>query len=177
MTLPRLRTSIALAALLAAAAHLAWEASHGGVRTHHLLQSASMPGFSNFWGLLILPALGGWAGWRVERRLAAGARPAGVLLAGGIALALGLALSAAFLSGSEDLSLAVFVTIGALALLGPGYRAECGLGLMLGMFVIFGPVIPTLIGGVLTAISAILHRLLWPLLQRAWTARRAGQAT
>ena len=88
-----LRLRLAALALLAEAAHLGWEALHGGIVTHHLLQRADLPGISNAWGLLVLPALGAWTAgrwpaWRDARWKVA----LGVLLP----LVMGAALSIAF---------------------------------------------------------------------------------
>ncbi|WP_214278616.1 hypothetical protein, partial [Escherichia coli] len=48
--------------------HLGWEALHGGIAAHHLLQRADLPGLSNAWGLLVLPALAAWAAGRLPRQ-------------------------------------------------------------------------------------------------------------
>ena len=66
-TLPP-RLQLAALALMAECLHLGWEALHGGIATHHLLQSADLPGLSNAWGLLVLPALAAWAAGRLPRR-------------------------------------------------------------------------------------------------------------
>lgn len=36
---------------------LFWEHSHGGVNTHYLLHRQDLPGFSNWWGIIVLPLL------------------------------------------------------------------------------------------------------------------------
>ena len=168
----RLPLRLASVALLAEIAHLAWEHGHGGILTHHFLRSAAMPGFHNAWGLLLLPALAAWAGGRIERRLAAGTRPTGVFVAGLLALTAGLALSGAFLAGLESVSSVVFFGMLIVALLLPVCRAECWLGLVLGMSFTFGAVIPIVIGGVITALSALVHLGLKSVVLRGWTALR-----
>lgn len=51
----RLRLAAIAASLVAL--HLGWEWSQGGIQSHHFLADASMPAFSNAWGLLWLPLL------------------------------------------------------------------------------------------------------------------------
>jgi hypothetical protein len=53
----RLRIYFTVLISCGAIAFLAWEDFHGGVKTHHILQSGALPGFSNWWGLLLLPSL------------------------------------------------------------------------------------------------------------------------
>jgi hypothetical protein len=163
-----------LGGLLIEVAHLLWEHLHGGVQTHHLMRSADLPGLHNAWGLLLLPALAAWAGWRIQRRLAAGTTPASVVMGGLLALLLGLALSSAFAAGQEGLTANIFMAVLLLALLLPGYRAECWLGFVLGMLFIFGAVITSATGGVLAGASALLHLGLVPFVQRCWAAYRQG---
>ena len=64
--------AVVLAPLLGAAVmivQLAWEASHGGIQSHHLLARADLPAVSNLWGLATLPALGWLAAHFVRRDL------------------------------------------------------------------------------------------------------------
>ena len=166
----RLPLRLAAGALLAELAHLAWEHLHGGILTHHIMRSAELPGLSNAWGLLLLPALAAWAGWRIETRRASGARPATLIASGLIALLLGLALSSAFAAGLQDLTFSIFIGVLVLAVLLPGYRAECWLGFVLGMSVTFGAVIPTVVGGIIAGLSALIHRGLKPAAVRGWAA-------
>jgi hypothetical protein len=161
--------------LFAEALHLGWEHLHGGILTHHFLRSAAMPGFFNGWGLVVLPALGAWAGWRIERRLALGARPVSVWAAGALALALGLALATAFTLGREDLSGAVFFGSCVLAVVLPACRAEVWLGFVLGMAFTFGAVIATVVGGVITGASALIHLVILPALGWIWRRIRVAR--
>jgi hypothetical protein len=92
-------------------------------------------------------------------------------MAGGLlALLLGLALSAAFATRLEDLTLAIFMTVLVLAVLLPGYRAECWLGFVLGMAFTFGAAIPTVIGGIIAGLSALIRLGLVPATARGWAA-------
>ena len=168
----RLPVRLAFVTLLVEAAHLSWEQLHGGIQTHHFLRSAALPGFSNAWGLLLLPALAVWAGGRIERRLAAGTRPVSVVVAGTLALLAGLALSVSFFAGLESVSSAMFFGMLVVALLLPVCRAECGLGLVLGMCFTFGAVIPMVVGALIAGLSALVHRGLKPVVMSAWVALR-----
>lgn len=169
---PRLPLRLAGVALLAELAHLAWEYAHGGILTHHFLRSAALPGFHNAWGLLLIPAIAYWAGGRIEKRLAAGTPPNRAGVAGLLALAAGLALSAAFATGQESASAAVFFGMLITALLLPVCRAECWLGLVLGMAFTFGAVIPTVIGALIAGLSALIHLGLKPAVLRGWALMR-----
>lgn len=157
------RLTFAAWALLAEALHLAWEALHGGIASHHLLQRADLPAFSNAWGLLLLPMLGAWAGGRwpgpgsaaSERRRVARALALGLA----VPLLLGLALSLSFRWEMHEATELIFFSLPALALLLPAQRPECLLGFVLGMNWAFGAVLPTLIGGVILALSWLVRRL------------------
>lgn len=159
-------------AVIAAAAHLGWEYTHGGIRSHHLLNRADLPTISNAWGLLVLPVLGWLAGSVVARRASAAPSAARKALAGFLgALAAGSALSVAFVAGSESAAGALFLGVLLFGLVFPTYRAEYLFGFVLGMTFVFGSILPTLFGLLAVAISAAAHLLLWP--AGMWFLRRA----
>jgi hypothetical protein len=157
-----LRLRFAALALLAEALHLTWEAMHGGIVSHHLLQRADLPGLSNAWGLLVLPALAAWAAGRWPMPPA---RRWPFIVGLALPLLLGLALSVAFQAQWQSVTEAIFFGMLAAAVLLPAHRAECLLGFVLGMGWTFGALLPTLIGGVL----ALLSWLLRGIARRAWT--------
>lgn len=159
-------------AVLAAAAHLGWEYTHGGIRSHHLLNRADLPTISNAWGLLVLPVLGWLVGSVVARRATAVPSAARTALAAFLcALAAGAALSVAFVAGSESAAGAVFLGVLLTGLVLPTYRAEYLFGFVLGMTFVFGSILPTLFGLMAVGISAAAHLLLWP--AGMWVLRRA----
>lgn len=162
------RLILAALALLAEALHLGWEAMHGGIVTHHLLQSADLPGLSNAWGLLILPALAAWAAGRLPRFPAATRDWAPVAAGFAAALLLGAALSLSFSLKLQAVTELVFFTLLALAVLLPAHRPECLLGFVLGMSWTFGATIPTLVGGVIAGLSWALRGIA----RRAWQLAR-----
>lgn len=150
---------LALTAVVAAAeaGHLAWEASQGGIVSHHLLADPALPALWNGWGLLVLPAIAWLASARLVGPPDQGAGPqrvAWLRLAG--ALAAGLALSIAFTTGRGDVAAGVLIAIALSGLAVRAYRAEYLLGFVLGMTYTFGALIPTLIGGTLAAVSALV---------------------
>ncbi|GAB2508648.1 hypothetical protein [Lysobacter humi (ex Lee et al. 2017)] len=154
------------------AVHLGWEHTHGGIVSHHLLNDPTLPAIWNGWGLVLLPALA----WMASRRLFGpnGRRgPDGRVAAGllGAALA-GLALSAAFLAGREDLAGGVLVATAIAALVVRAYRVEYLLGFALGMTYTFGGILPVLIGSILALVSAASAFVLRPGLTRVWRMLR-----
>lgn len=157
---------LVLAPLLGAAVaivQLAWEASHGGILSHHLLARADLPSVSNVWGLAVLPALGRLAAHFVRRRSARSRQAVGRAVAAFVcALILGCALSAAFRLGMEDTSAGLFLGAMLAGLFAPTYRAEYLFGFVVGMTWTFGPVLPTIAGTLAATISVLAHFVLRP---------------
>lgn len=151
------RLALAALALLAEALHLGWEALHGGIVSHHLLQRSDLPGLHNAWGLLLLPALATWAAGRLPRLPATPRAWAPVALGFALPLVLGAALSAAFQMQLQALTEAVFFSLLLLALLLPAHRPESLFGFVLGMSWTFGAIIPTLIGSVIAGLSWVVR--------------------
>lgn len=146
-------------ALVFALAHLGWEHTHGGVLAHHLLNRADLPAISNWWGLLLIPALAWHLVGRMQRRLAQrGASKRSVLAGFFASLAYGAGLALAFTMGQEVVTY-LFLGIFVIALFAPVYRAEFVLGFVLGMSFTFGAVLPTIIACVIAAFSRITHWL------------------
>ncbi len=172
--LPRLRLYGAVLALLAEMAHLCWEHFHGGVLRHHILNRADLPAISNWWGLLLLPALTWHLIGRINKRSAAladgksSALPNSVLAGFAGSLLFGVLLSSCFSFGYATLVDYVFEGLLLLALLLPVYRAECVLGFVLGMTFVFGVVLPAAIASIIAAVSMLIHRLVYPTLVRLW---------
>jgi hypothetical protein len=153
------RLTLAALALLAECLHLAWEALHGGIATHHLLQRADLPGLSNAWGLLVLPALAAWAAGRMPARPATARDWVPVAIGFILPLLLGAALSLAFTLQAQALIEVIFFGSMLLAVLLPAHRPESLFGFVLGMSWTFGALLPTFIGGVLAALSWALRSL------------------
>jgi hypothetical protein len=153
----------AVLGFVASAAHLGWEATHGGVQSHHLLAREDLPALSNWWGLFVLPVLGWMASRLAVRRVRAGAdTSAGVMVSLVGALLVGAALSGSFAAGFESVTSGVFFAVLAVGLVLPTYRMEYVFGFVLGMTVVVGAVLPTLVASVAAAIAAVAHLLLYP---------------
>jgi len=146
--------------------HLGWEMVNGGVVSHHLLARSDMPGVSNWWGIIIVPALAWFVAGRVLGRSThekqgdgsirgniRRALPAfcGALVYGGL-----LAGSFAFGFGVEQyLFLGLFV----IGLVLPIYRGEYILGFVLGMMLTFGGMLPMVVAAVVASVSWAAHVL------------------
>lgn len=171
----RLRLGLTALATLAELASLAWQHLHGGIASHHILDRADLPAISNGWGGLVVPVLAWFLLGRIQKRMTGGnvgqAAPnvhARIAVGFVLALAFGIAIAVAFTSGHDSATNAVFGAMIVLALLLPGYRAECVLGFVLGMMLTFGAVLPTAVACIVAAASAAVHLGIRPLLARLW---------
>jgi uncharacterized membrane protein YeaQ/YmgE (transglycosylase-associated protein family) len=165
--LQRFRVPLTAVVLLAALANLAWEHFNGGVQSHHLLHRANLPAISNWWSVLLLPALTWFAVGRVQKRVTAGL-PMSVVVGFVGALLYGGILAAAFTYDYPTVTSYMFQGMFLLALLLPVYRAECVLGFVLGMSITFGAVLPTVVACVVAAASAVIGFVVLPVLLRLW---------
>lgn len=160
-------------AFVFASVYLIWQATHGGVVSHHLLDDRTLPSISNWWGIAILPAVAALASWSVKRRAEADAtelpRAAGAFIG---SLLVGVALSIAFVIDSKG-NATSYIFLGAIlsGLVLPVYRPEYAFGFAIGMSVVFGLVLPPIAALIPAAISATFHFLIWPAV--AWTVRAA----
>jgi len=142
---------------------LTWNYFHGGIPRHHILADETLPEISNLWGALLLPVLTFFLLYRTQKRIfnvhdgdVAKAAVRNSMLAFAISLAYGIVLSVFFSLGYSDMTGNMMLGIFALALFFPVYRAECLLGLVIGMTFTFGAVLPTGIGTILVCITAML---------------------
>jgi hypothetical protein len=151
-----------LAAFAYAAAFIAFEYYNGGVKTHHFLARADLPGFSNWLSLFVLPLLGVVLAFRAKSGQAG---PASSILsptpAAGTAgsLAYGAALAASFHFGLEQVSLVLFLGLLPCAIAFPAYRAEYIFGFVVGMTSAFGSVIPLAFALFFATISYVSRRV------------------
>ncbi|SEL76844.1 hypothetical protein SAMN05216262_12135 [Colwellia chukchiensis] len=145
---------------------LLWQHFHQGVPVHYFLQRADMPALSNWWGALLLPVLAWLAMTRVEKRLFTGpaqssSRVFKQILGGFVmALAYGAVLSLAFTQGNQALSSVMLPAILVFALFFKVYQAEYVFGLILGMCITFGAVLPTFFASLIALASALVYFLL-----------------
>jgi hypothetical protein len=174
--LPRLRLYFTAMVALAEVIHLMWEHFHGGVQSHHILQRADLPAFSNWWGLVLLTVPAWFLAGRIQKRIAlvfngkeALSKQTVKAVAGFVvSLLFGILLSVSFTRGDENITSVLFQGMLLLAVLLPVYRAECVLGFVLGMTSTFGAMIPTIVGSIIAAASAALHLVVYPMLVRLW---------
>lgn len=154
---------------VAALMFVGWEYTHGGVKSHHLLNRADLPAVSNWWGLLVLPVLGLLAGEVVRRRSGDAASAIARALAAALgAMLAGALLSLVFITGNEPIAGFVLLGVFASGLLLPIYRAEYLFGFVLGMAPTFGAVLPTLVGLVAGAVSAVFQLLVYRMVAKVY---------
>ncbi|MDQ6769716.1 MAG: hypothetical protein M3Z54_06985 [Gemmatimonadota bacterium] len=169
---PQLRLYLTGLVLLAEGAHLTWEHFHGGVVSHHILHRSDMPAISNWWGVLLLPALTWFLTGRIQKRLALDSAGKGTTVVLGFvgSLLYGILLAVSFTNHFESIASYLFQGMLLLAILLPVYRAECVLGFVLGMAFTFGAVLPTVAGSIIGAVSAVMHLAIRPGLVRLWNS-------
>lgn len=165
-----------LLGLAVAVVHLGWEATHGGIQSHHLLAREDLPAVSNLWGLVTLPVLGLLAGYSVRHRAARNPHVVRHVVTAFVAsLVLGVALSAAFLHGLGDVASGLFLAMLLAGLAVPTYRAEYLFGFVVGMAYAVGAVLPSLFATVAAVISILAHTLLHPALAALYRTLRPAR--
>jgi hypothetical protein len=150
-----MRLALTAAAGVAMALMLAWEHFNGGVVSHHFLARSDMPAISNWWGLLVIPALAWFLLGRMEKR---GGDRRRLLIGFGSAFLFGAALSFFFTSGRQEWCGHMVMALPAVALFLPIYRAECVLGFVIGMTFVFGPVLPLVAALIFAAMGFIVYK-------------------
>ncbi len=150
-----------LAVALLVAAFILWEHFNGGVMVHHPLADEDLPGISNWWGLLTVPALSFFVLWLVDRRVSAHEdqkvatqRVTKHFLGG---LIFGLIVALLWEVGAAEVLQFVILVPLVIALFIPVHFPECLLGFVLGMTFTFGGVLPIMIGIVVLVLAAIVH--------------------
>jgi hypothetical protein len=147
---------------------LAWDYYHEGVPTHHILQREDLPGISNWWGGLLLPAITWFLTYRIQKRVISNDNsqvsefPKNIIYGFTGALIFGIILSVFFTLGNTEMPFYMLVGLLVIALFFPIYRSECLLGFVIGMTFTFGGVLPVAIGSVFAIIGAMLYLLIRP---------------
>jgi len=164
LTLPRRIIFTGIVALLSWT-NVAWDYFHGGVPTHHVLHRADMPGFSNWWGVVVIPLLTWLLLARINRRVTAKSTheesnyfPAVVFGFLG-ALLYGIVLSILFTIGS-DIPGYMMIGLIIVSFFIPLYKTEHFLGFVLGMVYTFGAILPIIIGAILLLLFVITYKVL-----------------
>lgn len=157
------RIRFTLAIILFACLHLTLEILNGGVNVHYPLMDEDMPAISNWWGLLVLPALA-WVGYAFMPGAVSGTGLWGlqplVFYRLGAAFLYGAALSAGFEFNLGQTSLYLLLGLFMGGLFYPLYRLELILGLVMGMTYTFGAVIPFVVSSLVALSSLVLHNAL-----------------
>ncbi|MEX2334670.1 MAG: hypothetical protein WD600_10460 [Pseudohongiella sp.] len=172
----KLSTYLILLIVVFVLCQLLWEHLNGGVVSHYLLHRSDLPAISNWWGIVILPALAWFATRRIKKRIAfrnddvsdGGRIPAGILTGFFVMLIVSLLQSVAFVSGYENITMMMALILLLASLFLPIYRAECVLGFVLGAAFTFGAVIPLIGILVIATISAVANLCIGPLLVNLW---------
>lgn len=144
---------------------LVWDYYHGGVPVHHLLHRGDLPGFSNWWGALLLPVLSWFLLYRIQKRKSdkLGLQNRSHAVFGFLgALLTGILFSILFSFGFEDVLGNIMLVFFALGLFLPTYRSEYLLGFILGITYVFGGVLSTIIGSVLALVGLLMHEVIRP---------------
>jgi hypothetical protein len=140
---------------------LAWEYTHGGFQSHHILRRKDLPELQNWWGGILLPVLTWFLLNRIQKR------PESILskqVIYGFLSAFIIAVSIIVLVHFDihDIPRYLLMSILIIALFYPIYRAECMLGFVLGMTFSFGAVLPIFIGSILAIIGFLIYNLIRP---------------
>ncbi len=143
---------------------LVWEYLHGEVRGHYVLQQENLPFISNWWGLLLLPALT-WVLWgRIQERIKGDELPKkhvrSILFLLFLGLSLGVLISVSFVYNYQFfLSNVLYILIG-ISFFFPIYYSEFILGFVFGMVYTFGVVLPTVFILVIASFGFLIYRFI-----------------
>lgn len=160
--LPKRRFLLTLLVALCIWSLLIWQYFHGGVPSHHLLHRNDLPSVSNWWGGILLPFLTWFLVGRVNIR--EGAKNTNAVIGGFFgALFYGIALSASFVNGFEQISSLMGPGLLIIALFFPIYRSQYFLGFVIGMAYTFGALLPTGFGVVVGLISFVIYNYIRPI--------------
>jgi hypothetical protein len=162
----RIRVYVTVVVTIAVWSLVIWDYFHGGVPSHHILQRADLPKFSNWWGGILVPLLTFFLLYKIQKRITPGSTDFkfsnNILYAFVGALSFGIGLSLFFISGNTEMPFYMIIALLFIALILPIYRAEYFLGFVLGMTVTFGGVLPLIIISILSLIGVLLFLVVRP---------------
>lgn len=145
---------------------LVWQYFNGGVPIHHPLHRADMPGISNWWGALLLPALSWFLLGRIHKRIIDSPNnnneqkyPRSVIIGFTAALIYGAVFSTSYAYGFSTVTSILFPWVLVLSLFFKLYKEECVLAVILSMSFVFGAVLPTVFALVVGVVSALIYHL------------------
>ncbi len=141
---------------------LIWQHFHGGVPSHHLLYRSDLPSVSNWWGGILLPFLTWFLVGRINMRK--DTKNSNAVIGGFFgALFYGIALSASFVNGFEQISSLMGPGLLIIALFFPIYRPQYFLGFVIGMTYTIGALLPTGFGVVAGLVSFVIYNYIRPI--------------
>ncbi len=150
---------------------LIWDFYHGGVPVHHLFNQENLPGFSNWWGLGLIPSLTWFLLYRIKKRVSLKLETQDVtinystLISAFLgSLFMGILISVLFTLGFEDLLGYIMLGLLLVGIFLPTYRSEYLVGFIIGMTYTFGGILPVLIGSVLVLAGFLMHCLIRPVI-------------
>jgi len=157
-----------IGAFLLTGAFILLEHLNGGVVSHHVLAREDLPGVSNLWGLLTVPALTWITFFFINRRKDTGAQSDQDLnkdkktpqIRFLYALVFGIAVSILWEVGFEEVLQYVILLPFLIALFKPVHFPECLLGFVIGMLYTFGGILPIMIGLVVLVGAFIIHSIM-----------------
>lgn len=142
---------------------LAWEYTHGGFQSHHILRRKDMPELQNWWGGILLPVLTWFLLNRIQKRPESLSSKKVIYGFFG-AFLIGTSIITLVHFDIHDIPRYLLISIFIIALFYPIYRAECLLGFILGMTFSFGAILPTFVGSILAIIGFLIYNLIRPTL-------------
>lgn len=129
-----------------------------GIATHYLLHNKDLPGFSNWWGLITIPAIT-WLSLILIEKISRKAPSRNTEIRFLSALLFGISMCFAWFFQLETLMSYSMIGIIVLSVLIKMNRPELFLGYVLGMMYTFGAVLPIIIGTVLVIIFTLTNAI------------------
>ncbi len=153
----KFKTYFTTIVLILVAIYLAWDYHDGSFDKHYLLHDENLPGFSNLWGIFLIPLVT-WLALTILNSfiLAKKAEKAGsIAMKFFLAILFGVIISISFRMENDNISASMMLGAIGLSLFIPLYRPEYILGFILSMIVVFGCVLPVIVASVLLVMFLI----------------------
>lgn len=152
------RSFITIASAVAFGLILLKEHLTDGIATHYILHNKDLPGFSNMWGLITIPAVTWLALILIEKNsLKASSKNTEIRFL--VALLFGISMCLAWFFDLENLMSYSMIGIIVLSVFLKMNRADLYLGYVLGMMYTFGAVLPIIIATVLFIIFTLTNAI------------------
>lgn len=152
--------------------HLLWQHANGGVVSHHLLYNTALPKISNWWSMVVLPALTWFVSVNLKSKVVFSQldkstvmnNVRAVKLAFLVMLLLAALQSISFVIHGLDVTLMCTIMLLVAGLILPIDRAECVLAYVVGNFLAFGAVTPFVIITAIALVSYLSNLVFKPIL-------------